>query len=161
MIGGSAFENTQLTEITFPKTLEEIYGDAFENVRNLKVLDFSKCAINKYWTTSELNSNLGKLPDLESFYMPNKITTCAAFFFYADNFGGECPKLKDFYVGKDVKSIDRKIRSINLHFQSEMAPEIGMFGEVSDCTIYVPKNGNITSYFAKFNGNGNKRIQEQ
>jgi len=159
-IGGSAFENTQLITITFPKTLKEIYGDAFENVRNLKILDLSHCAINKYLTISELNSNLGKLPDLEVFYMPNGITTCAAFFFYADYFGGECPKLKDFYVGKDVKSIDRKIRGINLHFQSELAPELGMFSEVSDCTIYVPKNGNLTSYFANFNGNGNKIIQE-
>lgn len=159
-IGGSAFENTQLVAVSFPNTLKEIYGDAFENVRNLKIIDLSHCTINEYLTMSGLNSNLGKLPDMEAFYMPDGITTCAAFFFYEDNFGGECPKLKDFYVGKDVKSIDRKIRGINLHFQSELAPEIGRFSEVSNCTIYVPQNGNITSYFAKFNGNGNKIIQE-
>lgn len=160
-IGGSAFENTQLIAVSFPKTLKEIYEDAFQNVRNLTILNLSHCAINEYLTMSGLNSNLGKLPDLETFYMPNGITTCAAFFFDKDNFGGECPMLKDFYVGKNVKSIDRKISNINLHFQSELAPEIGLFSEVSNCTIYVPKNGNITSYFAKFNGNGNKIIQEQ
>lgn len=160
-IGGSAFENTQLVAVSFPKTLKEIYGDAFENVRNLKIIDLSLCAINEYLTISGLNSNIGNLPDLEAFYMPNNITSCAAFFFYEDNFGGECPKLKDFYVGKNVKSIDRKISNINLHFQSEIAPEIGRFSEVSNCTIYVPENGNITSYFAKFNGNGNKIIQGQ
>jgi len=159
-IGANAFENTQLVEVNFPITLKEIFGNAFENVRNLKVLDLSQCSIKNYLTISELNANLGKLPDLEVFYMPKEITSCAAFFFYEDNFGGDCPQLKDFYVGKDVKSIDRKISNISLHFQSEQAPELGIFAEISNCTIYVPKNGNITSYYAVFNGKGNKIIQE-
>jgi Leucine-rich repeat (LRR) protein len=152
-IGVSAFENTRLKEITIPTTLTNIYEDAFNNVRNLKILDLSHCAIDEYSTISGLNTTIGYMPDLEVFYMPNKINSCAAF-----SFG--CPKLMDFYVGKDVKSIDREISNINLHFQSELAPEIGMFSKVSNCTIYVPKNGNLTSYYAKFNGNGNKIVQE-
>ena len=158
-IGGNAFEDTQLIKVTFPKTLKEIYEHAFNNVQNLKVLDLSRCTINEYFTINGLNSRIGKLPDLEAFYMPSGITTCAAFF-SKDNFAIECPKLKDLYIGKDVKSIDRQIHGICLHFQSELAPEIGMFSEVSNCIIHVPKNGNITSYYAKFNGNGNKIIQE-
>lgn len=152
-IGVSAFENTQLREITIPTTLKKIYDDAFRNVRSLKILDLSHCAIDEYSTFSGLNTTIGYMPDLEVFYMPNKISSCAAF-----SFG--CPKLIDFYVGKDVKSIDREISNINLHFQSELAPEIGMFSKVSNCTIYVPKNGNLTSYYARFNGNGNKIVQE-
>lgn len=152
-IGVSAFENTQLREITIPTTLKKIYDDAFRNVRSLKILDLSHCSIDEYSTFSGLNTTIGYMPDLEVFYMPNKISSCAAF-----SFG--CPKLIDFYVGKDVKSIDREISNINLHFQSELAPEIGMFSKVSNCTIYVPKNGNLTSYYARFNGNGNKIVQE-
>lgn len=75
----------------------------------------------------------------------------------------DCSQLKDVYVGKNVKVMNFSLDNINVHFQSEIAPEINSFPfteKITNCTIYVPKNGNLTSYYARFNGNGNKIVQE-
>ena len=75
----------------------------------------------------------------------------------------ECSGVKNVYVGKDVEVMNTSLSNINLHFRSEIAPELNSFGnfwKITNCTIFVPKDANITSYYAKFNGNGNKIIQE-
>ena len=160
-IGTNAFANTQLVSISFPKTLKEIYGNAFDHVQTLKEFNLSQCTMTSISSLQGINTNIGYyLSNLETFYMPRGMTTCDALLSFSNDVTEYFPNFKDYYVGKDVKSIDKKIKNISLHFQSEMAPEIGRFGEVSNCTIYVPKNGNITSYYAKFNSNGNKIIQE-
>lgn len=160
-IGTSAFENTQLVSISFPRTLKEIYGNAFDHVQTLKEIDLSQCTMTTVSSLQGINTHIGyNLLNLETFRMPQGLTTCDALLSFSNDITEYFPNFKDYYVGKDVKSIDKKIKNISLHFQSEMAPEIGRFGEVSNCTIYVPKNGNITSYYAKFNSNGNKIIQE-
>ena len=160
-IGTSAFANTQLIKVSFPRTLKEIYSNAFEHVQSLKEIDLSQCTMTTISSLKGINTNIGYyLSNLEIFRMPQGLTTCDALLFFSNDITEYFPKLKDYYVGKDVKSIDKKLKNIRLHFHSEMAPEMGNFGNVSNCTIYVPKNGNITSYYAKFNNNGNKIIQE-
>ena len=161
-IGTSAFENTQLTKISFPKTLKEIYSNAFNHVQTLKEVDLSQCTMTTISSLQGINSDIGyNLSNLETFRMPQGLTTCNALLSFSNEITEYYPNFKDYYVGKNVKSIDMKFKNTSLHFQSEMAPEMGLFGSVSNCTIYVPKNGNITSYYAKFNNNGNKIIIEQ
>lgn len=163
IIERSAFAKTSLFEIKFPKSLKQIKGDAFDKVYTLLVIDLSKCTMPEFTRNIgglEVNANIGCLPNLETFYMPQGMDTFNPFV------SKDCSSsiLKDVYVGKDVKIMNYSLDNINLHFQSEIAPEINSFGffeKITNCTIYVPKNGNITSYFAKFNGNGNKIIQEQ
>lgn len=160
-IGTSAFANTQLVKVSFPKTLKEIYSDAFEHVQSLKEVDLSQCTMTTISSLKGINTNIGSyLSNLETFHMPQGMTTCDALLSFSNDITEYFPNLKDYYVGKDVKSIDKQMKNISLHFQSEIAPEMGNFGNVSNCTIYVPKNGNITSYYAKFNNNGNKIIQK-
>ena len=156
-----AFANTSLTEIKFPKSLKKIKGEAFDKVVTLRVIDLSKCTMLEFARNIggiEVNANIGCLPNLGTFYMPQGMETFNPFV------RTDCSGLKDVYVGKDVKVMNYSLDNINLHFRSETAPEINSFGffeKITNCTIYVPKNGNITSYYAKFNGNGNKIIQEQ
>ena len=156
-----AFAKTSLSDIKFPKSLKKIKGEAFDEVVTLRVMDLSKCTmdeISNWLGGAEVNANIGCLPNLESFYMPQGMTTFSPFV------RTNCSDLKDVYVGKDVKVMNCSLDNINLHFKSETAPEINSFGffeKITNCTIYVPKNGNVTSYYAKFNGNGNKIIQEQ
>jgi len=160
IIENNAFANTQLEEISFPKTLKVIYNMAFDNVQTLKVFDLSRCTITDISSLYGKNDNIGyHLINLEKYYMPNGTTTCEAFLYFANDIKYFFPKLKDYYVGKDVKLINEKIKNICLHFQSSQPPSIG-YGEVSNCTIFVPQNGNLTSYYAVFNNNGNKIIQE-
>lgn len=156
-----AFANTSLDEVKFPKSLKKIKGEAFDNVATLRRIDLSKCTMEEFsnWLGgAEENANIGCLPNLEIFYMPQGMTSFNPFV------RTNCSGLKDVYVGRDVKVMDYSVDNINLHFQSEMAPEIHSFmsvGKITNCTIYVPKNGNLTSYYAKFKGNGNKIVQEQ
>ena len=155
-----AFAKTSLSDIKFPKSLKKIKGEAFDEVVTLRVMDLSKCTmdeISNWLGGAEVNANIGCLPNLESFYMPQGMTTFSPFV------NMDCSGLKNVYVGKDVKVMNASLNNMNLHFQSEMAPELNSFShfeEIKNCTIYVPKDGNITSYYAKFNGNGNKIIQE-
>lgn len=155
-----AFANTSLTEIKFPKSLKEIKGEAFDGVATLRTIDLSKCTMKEFARNiggAEINAEIGCLPNLEIFYMPQGMTTFNPFV------RTNCSGLKDVYVGRNVNVMNYSLDQINLHFQSEMAPDINSFGfcgKITNCTIFVPKNGNITSYYAKFNGNGNKIIQE-
>lgn len=155
-----AFAKTSLSDIKFPKSLKMIKGEAFDKVNTLRVIDLSRCTMEQFssWLGgAEENANIGCLPNLETIYMPQGMTTFNPFV------KTDCSGLKDVYVGKDVKVMNYSLDNINLHFQSEIAPGINSFShseKITNCTIYVPKNGNITSYFAKFNGNGNKIIQE-
>lgn len=155
-----AFAKTALTEIKFPKTLEEIKGEAFDSIATLRVIDLSKCTMTSYFSViggAEINANIGCLPNLETLYMPQGMETFSPFVEM------DCSQLKDVYVGKNVKVMNFSLDNINVHFQSEIAPEINSFPfteKITNCTIYVPKNGNLTSYYAKFSGNGNKIIQE-
>lgn len=159
-IGRYAFAETQLEEISFPITLKVIKGEAFDKVTTLRVIDLSKCIMTEFARNIggiEVNANIGCLPNLETFYMPQGMETFNPFV------RTDCSGLKDVYVCKDVKVMNYSMDNINLHFQSEIAPELNSFGffeKITNCTIYVPKHGNITSYYAKFNGNGNKIIQE-
>lgn len=155
-----AFANTSLSEVKFPKSLKKIKGEAFDKVTTLRMIDLSKCTMEEFsnWLGgAEENANIGCLPNLEIFYMPQGMTSFNPFV------RTDCSGIKDVYVGKDVKVMNYSVDNINLHFQTEIAPEINSFSsskKITNCTIYVPKNGNITSYYAKFNGNGNKIIQE-
>lgn len=159
-IGSEAFANTQLTNISFPETLKEIYSNAFINVQTLQEINLSQCMMETISSVHGINTNIGrKLTNLEKYYMPQGVTTCNALLYFVNDIHEEYPKFKDYYIGKDVKSIDIKLKNVSLHFQTELAPSLG-FGGLSNCIIYVPKNGNITSYYAAFNGNGNKIIQE-
>ena len=159
-IGRGAFAETILEEISFPVTLKEIEGNAFNKVSTLKVIDLSNCHMEKLFSAIggiEVNAEIGCMPNLETVYMPQGMTTFSPFV------NMDCSGLKNVYVGKDVKVMNASLNNMNLHFQSEMAPELNSFShfeEIKNCTIYVPKDGNITSYYAKFNGNGNKIIQE-
>lgn len=160
IIGRYAFAETQLKEISFPVTLKEIKGEAFDKVKSLKVIDLSKCTMEHFANNiggAEVNASIGCLPDLEIFYMPQGMTTFNPFV------KTDCSGLKEVYVGKDVNVMNYSLDNVKIHFQTEMAPELNSFGfsgKITNCIIYVPKNGNITSYYAKFNGNGNKIIQE-
>jgi len=126
----------------------------------LKVIDLFNCHMEKLFSAiggREVNAEIGCMPNLETIYMPQGMTTFSPFV------NMDCSGLKNVYVGKDVKVMNASLNNMNLHFQSEMAPELNSFShfeEIKNCTIYVPKDGNITSYYAKFNGNGNKIIQE-
>lgn len=157
IIERGAFANTSLSEVKFPKSLIKIEGDAFDNVATLREIDLSACIMEDFYDFvrgAEENARIGCLPNLDIFKMPQGMTTFNPFVTIG------CSNLKDVYVGKDVKVIYYSLDHINLHFQSEIAPEI-KFEKITNCTIYVPKNGNITSYYATFNCNGNKIIQEQ
>lgn len=155
-----AFAETRLSEIKFPKSLKKIKGEAFNKVSTLRVIDLSKCYMQEFsnWLGgAEVNANIGCLPNLKTVYMPQGMETFNPFVRM------DCSGVKEVYVGKDVKVLNHSLDNIILHFQSETAPEINSFGffeKITNCTIYVPKNGNITSYYANFNGNGNKIIQE-
>lgn len=158
-IGNEAFANTKLANIKFPETLKSIHVEAFENIETLSVLDFSNCTMQTsggmvydYY----INREIGCVKNLQTLYMPSGMKGLN---FIVDE-DEKCMNIKDLYVGKDVNIINRDVKNVNLHFQTELAPEFGMFGKVANCTIYVPKEANITSYYAKFNGNGNKIIQE-
>lgn len=160
IIERSAFAKTALSEIKLPKSLKKIKGDAFDKVNTLRVIDLSKCNMTEFFSRlegAEINANIGCLPNLQILYMPQGMETFNPFV------RTDCSGLKDIYVGKDVKVMNYSLDNINLHFQSEIAPEINSFSffeKITNCTIYVPKDGNITSYYAKFNGNGNRIIQE-
>ena len=162
IIERSAFAKTSISEIKFPKSLKQIKGEAFDKVTTLRVIDLSKCIMPEFARNIrgiEVNANIGCLPSLETLYMPQGMDTFNPFV------SKDCSSsnLKDVYVGKDVKIMNYSLDNVNLHFQSEIAPDLNSFGfseKITNCTIYVPKNGNITSYFAKFNGNGNKIVQE-
>ncbi len=156
-----AFAKTSLSDIKFPKSLKKIKGEAFDEVVTLRVMDLSKCTmdeISNWLGGAEVNAEIGCMPNLETIYMPQGMTTFSPFV------NMDCSGLKNVYVGKDVKVMNASLNNMNLHFQSEMAPELNSFShfeEIKNCTIYVPKDGNITSYYAKFNGNGNKIVQEK
>lgn len=156
-----AFAETKLSEVHFPSSLKEINGEAFDQVKTLKVLDLSNCHMENFSRNIgglEVNANIGCLPNLEVMYMPTGMTIYNAFV------RASCSGVKEVYVGKDVDVMNASLDNIKLHFQSEMAPELNSFsnfGKITNCTIFVPKDANITSYYAKFNGNGNKIIQEQ
>ena len=159
IIERSAFAKTSLSEIKFPKTLKQIKGEAFHKISTLRVIDLSNCHMEEFFNViggGEVNAEIGCLPNLETIYMPQGMTTFSPFV------NMDCSGLKNVYVGKDVKVMNASLNNMNLYFQSEMAPELNSFShfeEIKNCTIYVPKDGNITSYYAKFNGNGNKIIQ--
>ena len=158
-IGREAFANTKLANIKFPETLKSIHVEAFENIETLNVLDFSNCTmVTTYGMIYDyyINHEIGCVKNVQTIYMPMGMKELN---FLVDE-DSSCLKVKDLYVGKDVNNINRDIKNVNLHFQTELAPEFGMFGKVANCTIYVPVDANITSYYAKFNGNGNKIIQE-
>lgn len=159
IIERSAFAKTSLSEIKFPKTLKQIKGEAFHKISTLRVIDLSNCHMEEFFNViggGEVNAEIGCLPNLETIYMPQGMTTFSPFV------NMDCSGLKNVYVGKDVKVMNASLNNMNLYFQSEMAPELNSFShfeEIKNCTIYVPKDGNITSYYAKFNGNGNRIIQ--
>jgi len=160
-IGRYAFAETMLSEINFPSSLKKIYGDAFDQIKTLKVIDLSACYMDHftdYIGGAEVNAHIGCMPNIETVYMPNGMTTFNAFV------NKNCSGLKNVYVGKDVKVMNASLDNVNLYFQSEMAPELNSFSfseKIKNCTIYIPKDANITSYYAKFNDNGNKIIQEK
>ena len=158
VIGRGAFEDTHLSDIKFPVTLKTIQVEAFENVSSLTSLDLSNCTMETYYGGGIYdyykNTKIGCCNNVTTLYMPKGMEE---FNYIIDN---NCINIKDVYVGQDVKRISEKIENINLHFQTEYAPEIHVMGKVSNCTIYVPRNANITSYYAKFNNNGNKIIQQ-
>ena len=158
-IGKEAFANTQLTNIKFPETLKSIHVEALENIETLNVLDFSKSTMETTYGMIYdyyINYKIGRVKNVHTLYMPKGMKELN--FLVSDD--SSYMNVKDLYVGKDVNNINRDVKNVNLHFQTELAPEFGWFGKVTNCTIFVPKNANITSYYAKFNGNGNKIIQE-
>ena len=159
VIDGTAFAGTHLLEVSCPATLKEIRSDAFDNIESLTTLDLSRCTMTLVESTiggREINCKIGCCPNLSTFYMPKGMKFLN--FFVREK--GNCFGIKDLYVGEDVTTINVELKNVKLHFQTELAPEFGWFGKVSNCVICVPKSANITSYFAKFNGNGNKIIQE-
>ena len=156
-IGREAFSNTRLTNIKFPETLKSIHVESFENVKTLFELDFSSCTMETTYGMIYdyyVNHKIGSMENVHTLYMPKGMKELN---FIID----ENNNIKNFYVGKHVKTINQKVKNMNLYFQTEMAPDIDLFGEVTNCNIFIPKNANITSYYATFNCNGNKIIQEQ
>lgn len=154
-----AFAETRLSEIKFPKSLKKIKGEAFDKVSTLRVIDLSKCHMEEFsnWLGgAEVNANIGCLSNLRTVYMPQGMETFNSFVRM------DCSGVKEVYVGKDVKVMNHSLDNMVLHFQSETAPDIYSIvpEKITNCTIYIPKNGNATSYYAKYSGNGNKIIQE-
>jgi len=156
-INRGAFANTSLKKIKFPETLKSIHVEAFDNVKTLTTLDFANCTMT---TTYGMiydyyeNHEIGCLPNVTTLYMPNGMKELN---YIIDE--RECMHIKNLYVGKDVINIGIEIKDMNIFFQTEQAPEITWFGKVSNCVIYIPQTANITSYFAKFNNNGNRIVQ--
>lgn len=156
-INRGAFANTQLLEIKFPNTLKSIHVEAFENVKTLTMLDFSNCTMTTTYGMIYdyyVNHEIGCLPNVTTLYMPKGMKELNMI---VDK---DCMHIKDLYIGADVNNFGIEVSDMNLHFQTEVAPEFSWFGKVSNCVIYVPKTANITSYFAKYNNNGNKIVQE-
>lgn len=155
-----AFAETRLTEIKFPKSLKKIKGEAFDKVSTLGVIDLSKCHMEEFsnWLGgAEVNANIGCLPNLRTVFMPQGMETFNPFV------RTDCSGVKEVYVGKDVKVMNHSLDNVIIHFQSEVAPNINSFSffeKITNCTIYIPKDSNTTSYYAKYSGNGNKIIQE-
>ena len=137
-IGKRAFRNClNLKDIAFPATLTEIDVDAFMNCQSMTKADFSHCTFNEW------HLNVFAYVKLQEFRFPNGIKVLE-----------HLPSCNVYYMPKSLASINCKLENDTIYFTGEEAPSLLLFGHVNKCTIYVPKESQ-TSYYAKFNNNGN------
>ena len=183
IIESKAFQDCpNLKEVMLPPYLKEIGTGAFAFCGNLKSIVFPKTLTTigmydrqhdygKSGAASFVETGIEKMDFCNCSFESNAIDHSWSYRFHCKSLrvvylpninkidvGAGSDFAVVYYVPSSVKNLRfyyEKIKEI--HFSSPNPPYVE--GGLSNCVIYVPQ-GSLTNYYAKFNGNGNKFMEE-
>lgn len=95
IVGKEAFDYAKITSITIPNTVTTIESSAFENCKNIQILEIPNSVIT---IGSSAFSGCDKLDNVT---MSSEVSSIESFAF------GSCKNLRKFYIGAKVSSINK------------------------------------------------------